>query len=395
MSNQFTLEDLKRIIRKIEFNKTPSELLIRLIAKATERGNELREDIKKIRKSVAKIAEELLLNGLIKKLEISDIDNFRKKFSAGIDGSRQLVGGKTGKYYLMLDAVIVKFPEGIFGPIDVKYSDVDILPIFDPSGNTVNSLSEDLMLELETKAIRRFINREVPSTVKESYLILDGPIVDPPRPPLGGDESYIDLRAFSIREGLIASNKVYTLGYVKKVSGSIFKSYVEENLNRKFDGFNYDLDFVGSCLIYLLSTVAPLESKNNIIYYTVPIELPHDLSDSFSKTYSMYRNCNLYVFYTYSMLGGKTSIFRLDIAFDRYPTEAELLKRTEDALKIIYSSTLPGMRHPIQIIIAHNKANIRKGAAEILFQEIMTRGIVLKDANDNITLKLKNFLIED
>jgi hypothetical protein len=42
-------------------------------------------------------------------------------------------------------------------------------------------------------------------------------------------------------------------------------------------------------------------------------------------------------------------------------------------IKAVDSWTYPGQDYPLPIILAHDKCNIRKGCAEILYEEIITR----------------------
>ena len=56
--------------------------------------------------------------------------------------------------------------------------------------------------------------------------------------------------------------------------------------------------------------------------------------------------------------------------------EEKLMKRFNRMMSLINLVwTLPGMEEPLPIILAHTKCNVRRGAAETIYYEIMARAL--------------------
>lgn len=375
------LRELKKYIRRAEFNRTEPQILIELIKKAIERGNILGSELKKIRHEANKLSKILLKENIIEEIKVNNLDYFLKSFYVGIDGSNRIVRIREGEYCSMVSAVIAKFPRGLKGKVEVKFGDIELLKITDPTGENVKRKTEILMLEYETKALIHFVRRELmPSN--RCYILLDGPIVDPPRPVK--DTEYVRRRVKAIIEGI--NKGALVSGYVKRIQGNLFKKYVEKVLNNPLpSSFISDRDLILSTMLILNST-----SEDNTIFYTTPKELPIQGNDPLSSAYKQYKDHNVHIYYSYSMLGPDRAPFRISLAFKDEPSNSMLKSTFREALKAIVAITPPGIKYPLPILVAHDKARIRKGAAEVIVFEIMTRAIV--PDGDPILTRLKYLL---
>jgi len=374
------LNELRRHIRRMEFNRTEPQILVELIDKAIAEGRDLGRELRRVRKNAERISEILLKEELVKEVNTSDLDTYLARFFVGIDGSCRVIRAREGEFYSMISAVIAKFPKGMRGDVEVSFGDIQLVKIFDPSGEKVRAQTEDLMLEAETKALIRFIRKEMPSGTRV-YILLDGPVVDPPRPT---DKGYVNRRVKAIIDGIYQNAIV--IGYVKRIKGVLFKRLVERFLNERISVFRSDYDLILSSMLMLNS-----RHGDEVLYYTMPQEFPYNVNSPISKAYQQYKDAGLRIYYSYSMIGTSRPPFRIDIAFRGEPTEDLLDHVFEEALKAITSITPPGIRYPLPIFVAHDKARIRKGAAEIIIFEIMSRAIAT--GGDPILTRLKSLLL--
>lgn len=363
-----TINSLRDKIRRIEYSKTPYKLLIDLITESRERAEEYYKEFKNTKKELKDILSILIKKEIVKKLPYNNKEKLRK-FSniptAGIDGSRQIIGGALGRYYILLSAGISNFPSGINKECLMEYSDVKIISYTDPAGELVFSIGEDLMLELETKAIYHYINN-LASKIQECYLLLDGPLVDPPRFPIGGGKKYIEYRSKALLNCIQRDPKIFIIGYNKRVMGNYFNKYIERELDRKLN-ITSDFDFLSLLFLILRHKVG-----SNYIFYTKPIRITDIVHNQ--NIYKEYEKNGVDIYSFYASFGPINPVFKVDfIPSLEEEEEDKILQKVEDILLFLRTSTYPEMRYPLQIITAHEKISIRKGVAEILYNEIITR----------------------
>lgn len=228
----------------------------------------------------------------------------------------------------------------------------------------VNQESEVLMMLGEIKALRKLANM---LSGGESYILIDGPVIDPP---LYGDERYVEERVDALR--YCYDKGINVVGFVKRVMGSNYLNILKNKIGKDhFTEFINDLD--------LLSTVmfdaAKAESSP---VYTLPENYEDGCEDGSKSalTYSVYKSKGLRVYYSYykPLLRGR--IFRVEYASFKDLGEQEISEKFSRILSIIsHVWTMPGMDEPLLILIAHNKCNVRRGAAEKLYYEIMARAL--------------------
>ncbi len=390
MSYEYSSERLKKLI---EFNKTEPEVLRKLIEHASKRSSELEELIVKQR-----ILGERVLT------EAGDIIGYSKVKGdpyasvLGVDGSNQVVGGRSGNYYIMLSAVVVYLPQGIGtrSPI-VKYPDVTIVSFNDPSGEIVGDVAEDAMMLLETRAIVEAVDMAKESDTNGLIpLFIDGPIMDPPRSIrneslevfkqiLGGIDSidiYYGLRANTLTSAY--GKNVLPLGFVKKPgTDKLLMRVIGERIPEVYKVFSGDEELVRTLLTIALIKDPP---KKGYIYHTVPIEYPED-----NPLYSRYKSLGLAIYYSYSMLSPYTRPFRVEVALPKTIPLRRAYELVIHAVILSHLLTLPGQRHPLPVLLAHEKCRIRRGAAELIYEEILAKTV--KPSGDRVVDVLKTVLV--
>jgi len=375
----YYLQQLREKIRRLEYDKLSHEVLLKFIEESSEKGIEFRKELENAKSETLKFLNKIK-DTIIKHTKLDSPEKLEDLPSAGVDGSNQVVGGKFGKFYIMLAAGISKFLDGPSKNCEIEFSDVKIVSYYDPTGSRVYSVAEDLMLELETKAIYHFVNKDAPRD-QTSYLILDGPIIDPPRYPVGYTKShndYISYRAKAILSGINRDPPVIVLGYNKRVMGFLFKKHIESKVGESMKTTYSDFDVLSIIFLELLS-------KDRSIYYTKPIKNTEvDVAREYEKN-------GLTVYSSFSMFSPRSPVFRVDIATDETFSEQDISKLMNDAMLFLRASTLPGMKYPIQITTIHEKVSIRRGAAEVIYNEILTKAA---STGEEMIRILTSFLVE-
>ena len=389
METEYSSERLRKLI---EFNRTEPEILRKLIEHASRRSRELENVVKK-----QKELGERILDAIGDKLIVA-IDRKGNPYIEvlGVDGSNQVVGGRSGKYYIMLSAVIVYLPQGTatVNPV-IRYPDITIVSFTDPSGEIIEDVAEDVMMLLETRAIMESV--KLKQSEGTTPLFIDGPVMDPPRNireesltvfkqlagiELGNVNEYYKIRANTIleayREGIVP------LGYVKRPgTDKLLLNYVGREIKETLKVFGGDEELVRTLL-----AIKILVNGNNKIYYTTPIEYPLDHS-----LYELYRRYGLRVYYSYSMINPYSRPFRIEVAVDKDTPKDRVEELIEWAVKLSHALTLPGQRYPLPVVIAHEKCRIRRGAAELIYEEILARTV--KPSQDKILNALKITLVSE
>ncbi len=390
MSYEYSSERLKKLI---EFNKTEPEILRKLIEHASRRSRELEELILKQRILGEKILIEV--GGII---GYSRVEGNPYTSILGVDGSNQVVGGRSGNYYIMLSAVVVHLPQGIGtrSPI-VKYPDVTIVSFNDPSGEVVGDVAEDAMMLLETRAIVEAVDLAGEnSTNGLTPLFIDGPIMDPPRSirseSLGvfkqilGDVASVDVY-YGLRTNALTSayrKNVLPIGFVKKPgTDKLLMKIISKRVDEVYKVFSGDEELVRTILTIAMIKEPP---SKGYIYYTMPMEYPND-----NPLYSKYKSLGLTIYYSYSMLSPYTRPFRVEVALPKTIPLRRAYELTIHAVKLSHLLTLPGQKHPLPVLLAHEKCKIRRGAAELIYEEILAKTV--KPSGDRVVDVLKTVLV--
>ena len=361
-----SLDELKKLIRKIEFNKTEHELLVELVDKAMKAGEGERERLKHISKKSHELFKTLKDMGLFYQIKSDDksIDTLKRIPIGAVDGSFQVVGGTGGRWYAIFGISQIIAEKGFTLKPVIKV-DGGIEPLEAVDEGAAHHKAEIVMMLGEMKSFRK-IAEKLGSSKKDCYLLIDGPVIDPP---LYMNEEYIESRVDALR--FCIERNVNVIGFVKRVMGSNYLSFLRNELGKQqVAEFTNDLD--------LLSTVmfdAVKEASCPI--YTYPLSFDESTEkDNLTLVYKCYRDRGLTVYYSYYKPSLRGRVFRVEYASFKELSEQKVLEKFDEILSVINIVwTLPGMEEPLPITIAHNKCNVRRGAAETLYYEIMARAL--------------------
>jgi len=362
----YSIEELKRIVRRMEFNKTEPELLTELVHKAIRAGEGEKERLKHINKKSHELFKLLKDKDVFRQIKRDgwEVEKLRKAPIGAVDGSFQVVGGVGGRWYILLGIAQVIAETG-FTLQPTIIVDGSIEPFDSVDESRIHQLAEVTMMLGEINALRRITDRL--GDKYESYVLIDGPIIDPP---LYYDEKYIEERVSALR--LCYERNMNVVGFVKRIMGKNFLNYLsKEDGKEDLTDFTNDLD--------LLSTVMFDAVKSEVHpIYTRPINYGEgcENGDRITLTYNAYKNKGLNVYYSYYKPSLRGRIFRVEYVSFKPLEEQELLEKFSQIMGLISQVwTLPGMDEPLPIMIAHNKCNVRRGAAETIYYEIMAKAL--------------------
>ncbi|MEM2125659.1 MAG: DNA double-strand break repair nuclease NurA [Candidatus Methanosuratincola sp.] len=370
-------QSIYEILRRYEFNKTEPETLVGLVEEALEKGESAREEQERLRKASAALLALLQEEGLILDTDLEGFQDALIGCAAGVDGSHQPVGGVGGKWYVPLSCALVTFEQGIQGGPEIEIeSHIEVIQ--EEEFRSIRTLASERMLQVETKAIMRWAMRG-----KQSVLFIDGPIVDPP---LCRDLDYIRYRCSAIQECLKHNIKV--IGCAKRVRDVHFKKHLtsqivqNESEKTKLNMFPSDLQLIAFVFAHCWRRSG--ESGKGI--YTRPV----DVSEA-TEVYKLYRENGLRIFSTFIQKSLGQYILRLDLPFldNELPDESELLVQVTRAVQTTFAWTYPDQDIPLPIFIADAKCEIRKGCAEVLYEEIMTRTRTTEPIDQIVALQLE------
>ncbi|RLI98833.1 MAG: hypothetical protein DRP00_00995 [Candidatus Aenigmatarchaeota archaeon] len=362
------LSEILEIKKRIEFNLTEPETLIKLIEDAKNKGDKVRKDIRRLRQVSSKILGALmdqdfiLTEDLLQNVEI-------EKTAVGIDGSFQLVGGTGGTWYAPISVARVVFENGIKSKPHVDVFWAGIEEIKESDEHLPKVYAELMMLSGETKCLLNWGTKR-----KESIVFIDGAIVDPPDIRKCGKD-YIKDRCEAITKCLETSNLI---GCVKRPRDRFFIEFLTKTLD---NSSKYLGEFPND--LYLMAHIFARVRANG--YSGTLFTKWIDVSEV-NPTYKLYKEHGVYVITSFFQKDVRSKILRVDIPIEYSPSENE--KTTEyifkKCIKAVDFWTYPGQDYPIPIYLAHNKCNIREGCAEVLYEEIMTRSRILNPEDHHI-----------
>jgi hypothetical protein len=376
----FSIEELKRIIRKMEFNKTEPELLTELVYKAMKAGEGEKERLRSINKKSYELFKVLKDRSILHciKGDEKEVEKLKKSSVGAIDGSFQVVGGVGGRWFVLFGVAQVIAEKGFtLQPTVIVEGGIEQLDSVDESG--INRLAEIIMMLGEIKALRRITDKL--GGKNESYVLIDGPIIDPP---VYCNDEYVEERVNALR--LCYERNINVVGFVKRIMGRNFLNYLSKKVESEdFINFTNDLDLLSSAMFNAVKS-------EGYPIYTHPIDYEEGCKagDGVTLTYNTYKDKGLNVYYSYykPLLRGR--IFRVEYASFKPLEDQELLEKFSKIMSLINCVwTLPGMDEPLPIMIAHNKCNVRRGAAETIYYEIMAKA--LSEGNIHLWLESLSF----
>ncbi|MEW6424675.1 MAG: DNA double-strand break repair nuclease NurA [Bacillota bacterium] len=370
-------QSIYEILRRYEFNRTEPETLVGLVEEAVRAGEAVREEQERLRRASADLLTLLQGAGLVLDIDLEGSKHILNGCAAGVDGSHQPVGGVGGRWYVPLSCALVVFEQGIQGnpKIEVE-SHIEVIQ--EEEFRRIGTLSSKRMLEVETKAIMRWAMKGKPS-----LLFIDGPIVDPP---LCRDTDYIRYRCSALQECL--KRKIQVIGCAKRVREAHFRKYLvsqatqKEAEKTKLNMFPSDLQLIAFVFAHYWRQCG----RSNRGIYTRPIDV-----SEVTEVYRLYRENGLRIFSTFAQKSLGQYILRLDLPFldTNFPDENTLLGEVAQAVRATFAWTYPDQAIPLPIFIADAKCEIRKGCAEVLYEEIMTRTRTTEPIDQIVALQLE------
>lgn len=370
-------ESLYERLRHYEWSKTEPETLTGLVQEAIDMGGKAQEEQAQLRNASEKVFALLSKSGLIFEIDYVDSEKWLAQCTVGLDGSHQLVGGIGGQWYVPISCALVIFENGLSGKIEVKV-DAHIVPIQETEFTRVGSLASERMLEVETKAIFEWAKRN-----RESLLFIDGPIVDPPT---CMKKDYVSHRCNGIKECL--KRGVLVIGCAKRVRESHFKKWVLEQ-TPDTEKYKTHIKAFPSDLQLLAYTFGRYWQGKEALGGSVA-SVPIDSSEA-TNVYKLYREQGIYVFSTFVQKGRRYYLLRLDVPFlaEEARSKEYVDKRMREAIDATLAWTYPEHTIPLPIFLADHKCEVRKGCAEVLYQEILTKSRTTDPFDHIVTLQLE------
>jgi hypothetical protein len=367
LMNQKEIDEWKK---RIDFNSTYHETLVRLIGDAQKKGEKSQKDLERLRIKSSEITKIFCSEGILHDDSSCKEVEFKHTSTVGIDGSCQLVGGIGGKWYVPISVARVVFSGDLDSSpkIDIFWAGIKEIQEnrdFKPMGK-----ASVLMLVGETKAILNW------GVTRENALVyIDGPIVDPPG---YSRKTYVDDRCKALEKCL---DKSIMVGCVKKSRERFFIDYLKKEKDKiKAETFPSDQ--------HLLAFVfANLRYEG---YYGPIFTSWIDISCS-NKIYEKYRDRGIFIASTFFQKSASSQVLRLDVPF--LEPLNENVPSIDDQIKYVAAATnhwtYPGQDYPIPVLLAHNKCNIREGCAEVLYDEILTRTKTVHPISQAISEQLR------
>jgi len=371
---------IEEIYKHYEFNKTEPETLLGLIKSVIKKSDEIKSNFELYRELTKTVYEIMARENLLQMVELSSSDESYKEISClGVDGSFQCVGGLGGIWYVPISCSRVFFKNLLDKNPKVEVV-ADIHDINEIEYPNVEKEASFRMLVGETKAVNEWLSK-VPLT-NESIIFIDGPIVDPPW--FSGDKRYTEYlkdRCNVIKRCI--DNDILLIGCVKRVMGRYMINHIRDHLVKNNDEKERIKHFISDA--HLISYVFTKSSINypTMIIYTSPIEVSNT-----DETHKAYLNEGVKVYTVFIQKDFSCRPFRLDI-----PTLCDDKADISDlAIKVVKMSALwtySGQNWPLPVIMAHYKCNIRRGCAEVLYDEMITRTTSSNLFDNIVRLKLR------
>ncbi|MEM2292724.1 MAG: DNA double-strand break repair nuclease NurA [Nitrososphaerota archaeon] len=362
-------------LKKYEFNRTEPETLIELVRSALIKSENARRRIEKFRSIVSEAKQIFESRGLIRRLNIKDeeVYEYRRACTIGIDGSFQYVGGFGGIWYVPISCAIVTF-EGVSNQPSVQIA-AGIEDIDENQYPNVPIEASIRMLEVERKAIEECLLK-IGKEDGDKIIFIDGPIVDPPS---YHEENYVKRRCETLLRCI--EKKILVIGCVKRPLGKPFINYITHKVLKNESEKNLVNQFISDAhLLGYLFTGSYLSNPSGILM-SAPFEISNE-----DRFHQMYLKNGIRIFSIFTQKDPVSRPIRLDIP-QRFDFSDDIYLLSERAVKAVFAWLYPGSNIPLPVALAHDKCNIRRGCAEVLYEEIITR-VSSPDPFDNI-MKMK------
>jgi len=347
------LEQINELRKRMEFNSTESETLVRLVEESQQKGESFQKENKRLRilsqKLLKKIGREQIF--------FTDADlpsNFDPKTccSVGIDGSFFPMGGIGGKWYIPYSVVRILFSEGFHSMPVVDVYAAGIEEIQEQEFINVKSEASLRMLVGESKAIENWGAKNIPSLI-----FIDGPIVDPPKPV---NDDYVIERTKGIKKCL---EKSIMIGCVKRSRDNFFKKDFEEKFKIDFSELN-NFPSDQYLFAYFFMSYRHETDYNGSLF-------SHFIDISNMPPNEKYNENGLKIFTVYFQKNINSKVMRIDIPFlaGREKNLLAIEKTIKKAIKSVNDWQYPDQYVPLPVELAHQKCNMKKLLHEV---EVLT-----------------------
>jgi hypothetical protein len=361
--------EILAIKRRMDFNLTESETLVKLVEDAQTKGEKAQKDMNRLRKLSSGLTDLFEKEKLLLKEDALKDTKLEYESTAGIDGSFQLVGGMGGKWYAPISIARVIFPDGPGSKprVDIFWAGIEEIQERDFKPEQDASVK---MLTGESKAI---LNWGISG--KEAIVFIDGPIVDPP---WCSNSSYIKFRCDAIKKCL---RKSLVIGCVKR---SRDKFYIYELVASK-KAKKKTLENFPSDQHLMAYVFANLRYRG----YHGPIFTKWiDISNL--RINNTYKQNGIQILCSFFQKSVSSQALRLDVPFLGVSEKSAVIdEKMIEVAKAVSDWTYPGQDYPVPVFLAHEKCNIREGCAEVLYDEIITRSKSVDPLNQTISLQLR------
>jgi len=368
---------LEEIFRRYEFNKTEPETLASLVQEAMSVGDGVRAELKRFGEMTGKVLKLLEDKKVILVLPLSkigDLSSYEQICAIGIDGSLQPLEGFGGYWFVPTSCAAVHFENGPASEPKVTVS-AKIEKIREYEHFGVGGEAVFRMMTAETKAIMTWA--ETLDRSRRSAIFIDGPIVDPPQLT---DQKYVKYRCEALTECL--KKEALVIGCVKRMKAQFFIEFLAEKFTSKTNknlimNFSWDTQLVTALFSKLV-----LSGIDGILS-TIPVN-----TSDIDATHKAYKDSGIDTYSFYMQKDATSRPIRLDFpALSN--TKVNLGKLSTEILKTTYAWSYPGIDVPLPVFLAHNKCAVRRGCAEVLYNEIITRSSSTDPFENYLNEKLK------
>jgi hypothetical protein len=350
-----------------QFNEIDSDIAIKLLESAINKGNNLQALLKDRWKVAHELGQGLIKKGIIKVVREDPnlLAPYRDALAIGIDSSRQLPWRALSTYYSPITSAIVYF-KGINSRMEYDFdSPCKFLEESNITPEEALWRAKEEMYRCEVSAIAR-VSSNINSLLRaygerKVLVMIDGPIMDPPNTTLYSD--YVKERVNAILA--CKESGALVMGCIKNMEGSHFLNYLKNhqelsNLATIAEGFGPDAQLVP----FIFYGIRPA----SLILETIPIEMYEP-----QKLIAEYRKHGIENFYRmYLTTAGRRTI----MCVEYFTVDGEdAAKVGNEVSQAVRAWSVPGQKAPLPVLAAHLRCNIKRGAAEFLYRELLTRAL--------------------
>lgn len=350
MSPELSEAEAKEVLRKIDLERTEPRILIRMIEQARDIGQNVMSNLEGLGNIIEDVIDCLVREEILHttKRKNKTVSELLDSLSAGVDGSYVPASEIGGTYYFPISAVTVLFNNSRDIKPNVIFSGQTGIFQFSSWNERAALLQAELKdLTLETDMFAEALGSN------PEYVLLDGPIVDPPNRYDMKEYKELVKQRKELLEKILKEEKM-VVGVTKRVRSRYFVRMVQE-----LEGLKKYKRIIGRCrdrelLSYVFTKL--LYEDSNVVPYISPVEPVYPAYEE------DYKN-EIKLLTTFTQARVNTSPVRLEYL----PPKEEL---TETIVVLVANLTPPGRESPIQIETAHEKCHLRLGLGGSVFEEI-------------------------